>query len=62
MHHGKWNLVGSVVSRYVDAENAPQKMSDKEQMDLLQQIKSLLDAVVLTQEEFDNKKQEILNN
>ena len=38
------------------------KMSVKEQMDLLQQIKSLLDAGVLTQEEFDKKKQEILNN
>ena len=38
------------------------KMSVKEQMDLLQQIKSLLDAGVLTQEEFDKKKQEILNS
>ncbi len=36
------------------------KMSVKEQMDLLQQMKSLLDAGVLTQEEFDTKKQEIL--
>ena len=38
------------------------KLSVKEQMDLLQQIKSLLDAGVLTQEEFDKKKQEILNS
>lgn len=37
------------------------KMSVKEQMELLQQIKSLLDAGVLTQEEFEKKKQEILN-
>lgn len=38
------------------------KMSVKEQMDLLQQIKGLLDAGVLTQEEFDKKKHEILNS
>lgn len=38
------------------------KMSVKEQMELLQQVKSLLDAGVLTQEEFDKKKQEILNS
>lgn len=38
------------------------KMSVKEQMELLQQIKSLLDSGVLTQEEFDKKKQEILNS
>ena len=41
--------------------NTP-KMSVKEQMELLQQIKSLLDAGVLTQEEFEQKKQEILNS
>jgi hypothetical protein len=40
----------------------PVKMSVKEQMELLQQVKSLLDAGVLTQEEFDKKKQEILNS
>lgn len=38
------------------------KMSVKEQMELLQKIKSLLDAGVLTQEEFEKKKQEILNS
>ena len=38
------------------------KMSVKEQMELLQQIKSLLDAGVLTPEEFEKKKQEILNS
>lgn len=38
------------------------KMSIKEQMELLQQVKGLLDAGVLTQEEFERKKQEILNN
>jgi hypothetical protein len=38
------------------------KMSVKEQMELLQQVKSLLDAGVLTQEEFEQKKQEILNS
>lgn len=37
------------------------QMSVKEQMELLQQIKSLLDAGVLTQEEFEAKKKEILN-
>ena len=37
------------------------QMSVKEQMELLQQIKNLLDAGVLTQEEFEKKKQEILN-
>ena len=36
------------------------KMSVKEQMELLQQIKELLDAGVLTQEEFEEKKKEIL--
>lgn len=41
---------------------APAKMSVKEQMELLQQIKNLLDAGVLTQEEFEKKKQEILNS
>lgn len=41
--------------------NTP-KMSVKEQMELLQQVKSLLDAGVLTQEEFERKKQEILNS
>ena len=40
--------------------NTP-KMSVKEQMELLQQVKSLL-AGVLTQEEFEMKKQEILNS
>lgn len=37
------------------------KISIKEQMELLQQIKSLMDAGILTQEEFEKKKQEILN-
>lgn len=40
----------------------PTKMSVKEQMELLQQIKNLLDDGVLTQEEFEKKKQEILNS
>ena len=40
---------------------ATTKMSVKEQMELLQQIKSLLDTGVLTHEEFEQKKQEILN-
>lgn len=38
------------------------KMSVKEQMELLQQIKSLLDVGALTPEEFEKKKQEILNS
>lgn len=38
------------------------KISVKEQMELLQQIKNLFDAGVLTQEEFDKKKKEILNS
>jgi len=38
------------------------KLTVKEQMELLQQIKSLLDAGVLTQDEFEKKKQEILNS
>lgn len=38
------------------------KMSVKEQMELLQQMKALLDAGVLTQEEFEAKKREILND
>ena len=37
------------------------KMSVKEQMELLQQVKGLLDAGVLTQEEFEQKKKEIMN-
>lgn len=40
----------------------PAKMSIKEQMELLQQAKALLDAGILTQSEFDKKKQEILNS
>ena len=36
-------------------------MSVKEQMELLQQVKGLLDAGVLTQEEFEQKKKEIMN-
>ena len=40
---------------------ATTQMSVKEQMELLQQLKSLLDGGVLTQEEFEKKKQEILN-
>ena len=52
------NKAGSTIKQ---AEESP-KMSVKEKMDLLQQIKSLLDAGVLTQEEFDKKKQEILNS
>ena len=38
------------------------KISVKEQMELLQQVKALLDAGVLTQEEFEAKKHEILNS
>ena len=41
---------------------ATTKLTVKEQMELLQQIKSLLDAGVLTQKEFEKKKQEILNS
>lgn len=40
---------------------ATTKMSVKEQMELLQQIKNLLDTGALTQEEFEKKKLEILN-
>ncbi len=40
----------------------PTKISVKEQIELLQQVKNLFDAGILTQEEFDKKKQEILNN
>lgn len=43
-------------------ESEKAKMSVKEQMELLQQMKNLLDAGVLTQEEFEKKKQEILNS
>lgn len=38
------------------------KLSVKEQMELLQQVKNLFDAGVLTEEEFENKKKEILNS
>ena len=38
------------------------KISLNEQMELLHQIKELLDEGVLTQEEFEKKKQEILNS
>lgn len=44
------------------AQESSAKMSVKEQMELLQQMKALLDAGVLTQEEFEAKKREILNN
>lgn len=37
------------------------QLSVKEQMELLQQVKNLFDAGVLTEEEFERKKQEILN-
>ena len=39
-----------------------EKMTVKEQMELLRELKSLLDEGVLTEEEFENKKQEILND
>ncbi len=47
-------------TRLNESYQSSSKMSVKEQMDLLQQMKSLLDAGVLTQEEFDMKKKEIL--
>lgn len=57
--------INSQKSRAVGASTQsaePTKLSVKEQMELLQQIKNLLDAGVLTQEEFEKKKQEILNS
>lgn len=38
------------------------KMSINEQLDTLKKLKELLDAGVLTKEEFDNKKSEIMNS
>ncbi len=51
---------GATEATTQSTENA--KMSMKEQLELLQQMKSLLDSGVLTQEEFEKKKQEILNS
>ena len=58
--------------RKIDAKKNPQseektetkvsKMTVNEQMDALKKAKELLDAGILTQEEFDNKKKEILNS
>lgn len=43
------------------SDSESEEMSVKEQMDLLRQIKELFDAEVLTKEEFEQKKKEILN-
>ena len=37
------------------------KMSINEQFEALQKLKELMDAGILTQEEFDRKKKEIMN-
>ena len=50
------------ISNVATSSSDTKKMSMKEQMELLQQLKGLLDAGVLTQDEFDKKKQEILNS
>lgn len=42
------------------AEQPSQKMSIDEQMDAVKKLKELLDAGILTQEEFDAKKKEVL--
>lgn len=39
-----------------------EKISVKEQMEMLQNLKELLDAGVVTQEEFQQKKREILDS
>lgn len=43
------------------SENQGAKMSINEQLDVLKKLKELMDAGILTQEEFDRKKQEIMN-
>ena len=42
-------------------ETKVSKMTVNEQMDALKKAKELLDAGILTQEEFDKKKKEIMN-
>ena len=42
------------------AEASSSKMSEDEKIELLTKYKKLLDDGVITQEEFDNKKKEIL--
>lgn len=43
-------------------DNQKAKMSIADQLEALKKLKELLDANILTQEEFDNKKQEILKS
>lgn len=43
-------------------EVQPTKMSINEQLDALKKLKELLDMGILTQEEFDSKKKEIMNS
>lgn len=45
-----------------NSQKAKKEASINEQIQLLKELKQLLDDGILTQEEFDNKKKEILNN
>lgn len=57
----KMNADSNVFVEVPHTEEKKSKLSVKEQMELLQQVKGLFDAGVLTQDEFDQKKKEILN-
>lgn len=51
-----------IVSPYAKVNaSGSAKLSVKEQMELLQQAKNMLDVGILTQDEFEQKKKEILN-
>lgn len=55
-------FVGMNMAQSVGVNAAPQQaMSFDQQIEMLQKMKDLLDAGILTQEEFDAKKKEIMN-
>lgn len=54
------HLEPETARRSVPEEGSPSKLSFDEQLDRLERLKKLLDAGILTQEEFDAKKREVL--
>lgn len=56
----KVNQRKAMIDAKVNASGSA-KLSVKEQMELLQQAKNMLDVGILTQDEFEQKKKEILN-
>lgn len=59
---GQKKAEGTAVEDKVPKAIGSEKISVKEQMEMLQNLKELLDAGVVTQEEFQQKKREILDS